>query len=624
MNENVGKKRDWIKNAVIVFLVVMLVLTFFSNTIMNYSLPEVSAKYVTSGSIQAKVRGNGTVTAGDPYVVKAESTQTIASVAVNNGDHVEKGDVIFFLEEGESEELKAAEKLLDDLLDKYQQAALAADVDPDTTNKILNGQFTSFNVYKSKIDALKREIKQLEDNVKLYEEEIAKIEALKKSEQSESSSTSYDKRIAYEACVAATKEAEQKLAEALEAAATLGVSDVSGAAQKLTAASKAVEEATKAVNSIKNGSSYAQAEAVRIGYENAIEKAKGDLEKATAAGDSEAQTAAQAAWDKAIGDLEAHKQSAVYTQLQTAEHKRSEEAGKQALLEAVVLADSSLNSAKTAEAAAKAAYDAAGPDHSISIGQYEQVIKINQTYVDEQKTIIADKQSKLSDLIAEYTQENALAAELEAIEEQRELIQKLRKGSNGGSIIAPVTGTLQDVTLVAGESTTTGSQIATILPDGKGFTMEVSVTREQAQRLNVGDVADIQNSWYYSDVRAVLKQVKTDKNDPSNKRILLFEVTGDVTNGQSLSISIGQRSSNYDNIVPNSAIREDSNGKFVLIVSQKSSPLGNRYYAERIDVEVLGSDDTQSAVAGALNGWEFVITTSTKPVEAGQLIRLAD
>ena len=36
-------RRDWVKNAIIIFLAVLLVLTFFSNTIMNYSLPEVAA-----------------------------------------------------------------------------------------------------------------------------------------------------------------------------------------------------------------------------------------------------------------------------------------------------------------------------------------------------------------------------------------------------------------------------------------------------------------------------------------------------------------------------------------------------------------------------------------------------
>ena len=57
------KNRAWVKNAVIVFLVILLILTFFSNTIMNRSLPEVATQYVSGGSITARVRGTGTVTA---------------------------------------------------------------------------------------------------------------------------------------------------------------------------------------------------------------------------------------------------------------------------------------------------------------------------------------------------------------------------------------------------------------------------------------------------------------------------------------------------------------------------------------------------------------------------------
>jgi hypothetical protein len=46
--------------------------------------------------------------------------------------------------------------------------------------------------------------------------------------------------------------------------------------------------------------------------------------------------------------------------------------------------------------------------------------------------------------------------------------------------------------------------------------------------------------------------------------------------------------------------------------------------ATRVDVQVLASDDTQSAVTGGLSGWEYVITTSNKPVEAGKLVRLSN
>ena len=57
------KKREWVKTAAIIFLAVLLVLTFFSNTIMNASLPEVAAQQVSSGAINAKIRGSGTIAA---------------------------------------------------------------------------------------------------------------------------------------------------------------------------------------------------------------------------------------------------------------------------------------------------------------------------------------------------------------------------------------------------------------------------------------------------------------------------------------------------------------------------------------------------------------------------------
>ena len=57
-------------------------------------------------------------------------------------------------------------------------------------------------------------------------------------------------------------------------------------------------------------------------------------------------------------------------------------------------------------------------------------------------------------------------------------------------------------------------------------------------------------------------------------------------------------------------------------MESKSDPINNRYIATRVDVEVLASDDTNTAISAALSGDEYVITTSTKPVEAGKQVRL--
>ena len=248
-----------------------------------------------------------------------------------------------------------------------------------------------------------------------------------------------------------------------------------------------------------------------------------------------------------------------------------------------------------------------------------------QNELDSRNAKLKAAQDFKAQLLKDISTELNLDYQLDSLKKQRDQIAKLQENAVGASIEAPIAGTITSVTVKAGDEAQPDTALVTMQPEGKGFTMSFSVTNDQAKRLSVGDKADLVNSWRYSDMDITLASIKPDTTDPGQKKLLTFDITGDeVTPGQSLNVSVGQKSANYDLIVPNSAIREDSNGKFILIVESKSSPLGNRYVATRVDVEVLASDDTQSAVSGALYGYEFVITTSTQPVEAGKLVRLAN
>lgn len=242
------------------------------------------------------------------------------------------------------------------------------------------------------------------------------------------------------------------------------------------------------------------------------------------------------------------------------------------------------------------------------------------------------KEAELQTLMKDITSVLGLDKYLNGIEEAREKVQKAQEVVDeqkaqdiGATITAPISGTVSAVNVTSGNNTSPDKAVVVMQPKGKGYTLSFSVTNEQARRLSVGDQAELVNAWRYDDVSVTLANIKPDKNDPGQKKELTFDVTGSsVTAGQTLNLSVGQKSANYDLIVPNSAIREDNNGKFILIVESKSSPLGTRYTASRVDVEVLASDDNQSAISAALYGYEFVITTSTKPVEAGKLVRLSN
>ena len=193
MNDISYKRRAWVKNAAIIFLAIMLILTFFSNTIMNYSLPEVAAQYSQSGSITSKIRTTANVIANSTYKITIEETRNILSVAVKDGDMVKKGDVLFYLEDAESEQLKTARDTLAQLEKEYQLKLLQSGSDyyadelaiTQKRDELKKAQEKLNNIgsNESLIETLEAEIKTLESQQKAltkqitaYQNQISKLQ----------------------------------------------------------------------------------------------------------------------------------------------------------------------------------------------------------------------------------------------------------------------------------------------------------------------------------------------------------------------------------------------------------------------------------------------------------------
>ena len=225
MNENNGtKRREWVKNAAIIFLAAMLILTFFSNTIMNYSLPEVSAQYVSSGTLSEQIRGSGTVEANQSYEVKIDETRVIASVDVSVGDTVEKGQTIITLEDGESSELEEAQKTLDSLKLEYEKALLATAEDYSLDNLSIANKEEDLELLKEdyeKLESYRGEYEQVQEEVRKYEKESEQITeqltALSSEDYSALSTSYYNKITAaqkeFEAAENAKTKTEEKIKE---------------------------------------------------------------------------------------------------------------------------------------------------------------------------------------------------------------------------------------------------------------------------------------------------------------------------------------------------------------------------------------------------------------------------
>ncbi len=676
MNENEGKKRrEWVKNAAIIFLTIMLILTFFSNTIMNYSLPEVATQYVQNGTITAKVRGTGNVEATDPYSVMVKDTRVISSVAVKQGDTVEKDQVLYYLEDKESDELKQAEQELADLELAYMKGLFGGTVSPEVINKVASGNTDSFSSYKAMVTDMQTRLQAAEDRVNECQKAVESITLENTiSSNNKENSTSADELAEAQANADLTSETASFEEYKSRKLADLD-SEIKEVQYQIDDLKLLISNAQAAAGSGSSGadpnpsSSPSTAPAAPSGSETLFEQQRNlvveKISVINGLGGAIANDKTQPGWpwEDAVknwynslpwttSDEEIQKKyEAAYGEYRTAVDSMNATAetlkeygsnnSQQGRLEGLENELRRLQQTRDEISAITVNSSEGVQDAKNRLEQAQRNIR-EITSANKQASAaaanrLANAEAALKNAQAVYellkTEQTELAANINAeldlskatkdITNKKAEIEKLKENSTGATINAPVAGTVTNLAYAAGETTKPEEAAAVIQVEGKGYTMSISVTNEQAKKVQVGDNAELQNAWYYDDVQVVLSSIKPDPDNPAQKKLLMFNVTGEsVQAGQALSVSVGQRSSEYEFVVPNSAVREDNNGKFILIVESRSGSLNNRYIATRVDVDVLASDDTNTAISAALYGYEYVITTSTKPVEAGKQVRL--
>ena len=649
MNENVSKRRDWIKNVAIIFLAVMLVLTFFSNTIMNYSLPEVATQYVQMGTITAKIRGTGNVEATDPYNVMVKESRVISSVAVKQGDTVEKDQVLYYLEDAESDELKKAEDELEDLELTYMKGLFGGTVSPEIINKVASGNTDSFASYQAKVTDMQNRLenaknrvsecqKALDDitlqstvntnnaGVSTIPDELAKDQASTDLAKAQEAFNNYKAKKVADINAQIT-EMENQISDLEVLIANAGVTIGTGSAseatdalqRKISAAQTLMNEKLSVLNG-KMSQSFTAEEAYAWSKNADWNQLSSDQQIALQ--NFLAAYADYKNYSDSIGEI-----SSLTSNEEQLKKKRNELASLQSKLAEVnaitVSSNESVQDAQNRLDQATRNITEITSANKQSSTAYQNKIANAEAALKNAQAVYELLKQEQTDLAADINAELDLSKASKDIAQKKEEIAKLKEKSMGSAIKAPVAGTVTSLAYVAGETTKPEEAAAVIQVEGKGFTVSFSVTNEQAKKVQVGDVADLQNAWYYEDAKAVLSAIKPDPESAGQKKLLVFDVTGSsIQAGQSLSLSVGQKSAEYELVVPNSAIREDSNGKFILIVESKSGPISNRYIATRVDVEVLASDDNNTAISAGLYGYEYVITTSTKPVEAGKQVRL--
>lgn len=566
--EKLRNRKEWIKNAIIIFLIVMLILTFCSDSIMNMYLPEVSTEAVTSGKIQESIRGTGAAELSKGYQVKLKESRTIKQINVKVGQAVKVGDVLFTLEPSDGTELDTAKSTYVELQAEYQKKLLGTDFSYDKEKLAIKNAKDDYDKAVeslNSIDSKNATIAKKQRKLAKYDAKIAKYE---------------NNIVAYDA----------------EIADLSAKTDVATLQADLTAKQRTL-------TTLKNELADIEADLAALQAQGGDQTAIVEMQRQKRDKGVEVTNAQN---DVTFAENEVKKANDNIKLLDNAKSNKEK-------------ANNYLNKYKVKQAA---------------LTTEIETLKASVPQKAEAEALVDEKENTWNTLVVEYenkkrednhtqeTEKIELNAAKQKLIAQKKLVEDLMADSVKTEITAEQEGQVANIAVSPGDITQPDMPLAVIASDKDGFEVKVSVTKEQAAKVKVGQSANVENYW--GDVEAVAASITADAENPGSS-VITFAVSGEnINEGDSISISIGGESKMYDLVVPRSSVFEDNNGKFVLTLDSKNTPLGNRYIATRHDVEVLAQNDTNAAISTDLNGYEYVIVAASEAITPGEQVKLKE
>lgn len=558
MKKKINPKKRTITIIAACFFTVILLLTFFSNTIMNASLPEITAQYVKSGRIYDRISGTGTATADDVINIYPDCTGTIADLAVSTGDRVEQGE------------------LLCTILPE------TSGMEDTSGNTRLNAYYAAMQLY------LRRGLTYVEAEIMLEQDK------------------------------AALKE---------EVSAAYQLTDSSDASE-LSAAFQAEYTALQSDLACINTDSF---EKLPVKYQPDILAANAGYDSAL-----EAEKQAQKNYSKAQGSLLGDSDT---LQELADEAYRTRETAYEDYLTAHNTWQSAVNGGDENAPQMEAAAESAWSSYESTADAYDKAVaQVN-------KAVQAENNAAYAEQVYEKAQENteaasdALSAALDKAtsELKRDIClleillsetdtsdETLQLNDDGTvSLYAEAEGTISGLNAAAGDMVLTSAPVMQLVKSDSTYTVRFNASAEKVQSLRPGTEATVINA----DAEALLKGVynaASSSSGSADEKTLLFTVSGDVTVGQNLALKLSENSQSFDFTVPSRAISEDSSGTFILALETDSTPLGNRYYARKINVAVLADDGSNAAIDGEITKETYVIVLCTEALQDGDMVRMKE
>lgn len=287
------------------------------------------------------------------------------------------------------------------------------------------------------------------------------------------------------------------------------------------------------------------------------------------------------------------------------------------------LAEGELEAARQALEAARSARETAGQALAAARQDEEDTARSGQHSVDSAASALQNAQesyaeaARQAEITGKTNAADAQLAQLELEEAQRRLARLAALQQAGGCITAPAGGTLVQLDLAAGQPT--AASAGQLAGQEGGFVFRANLDAEQAGQLKAGGLVNVQQG--YAGGKGAIQALSP---QPDGTVQMTVRLPDDGTSWQlgSAEALVVLSQQQYFTCLPSPAVRLGSGGEYVLVMEQQATVLGIQNVLVEVPVRVEQASGGTTAVSGALDPNSQVVVSSSRPVSAGDRVRV--
>lgn len=257
---------------------------------------------------------------------------------------------------------------------------------------------------------------------------------------------------------------------------------------------------------------------------------------------------------------------------------------------------------------------------SVALKEKQEQLESNTSTAEDAKKA-AERAVEDAGLSADidHTQEiNAIS--LEQFQKQLEKLKTLKQ--QNGEITAPSSGIITKVCVETGQKTT--DTAAVVMSDEQsGLFFTTTTDSKNREYLSVGDNATITGVGKETSDCSIVS-METSK-DGSSIKVSIAMQGDDFLPGESAQMTATRKSESYDYLVPVTAVWQENNKAYVLLLETENTVLGEQYIARKAEVQILDKNSSYAAVSGnSLSADCQIITDSDRTVGNGDVVRMTE